>query len=236
MRRIRRVRELDHRGRVAVALLSVLLAGCGSKPLNVPYNPSDFGPPDVEQVAPVPDEIGPGDKLHVTVFGVDSLSGDFQVEANGQIDFPFVGAVQAQGQTPSQFAKLLADRLGEKVLKNPNVQVAVAERAPRTITVEGAVKQAAVVPVQGNTTTLLKAIALGGGVTEDANTQQVVVFRTVKGQRMAAAFDLRAISRAEAPDPVIYPNDIVVVAGSHNKRLVDNVLRGLTVLGMFRPF
>lgn len=222
-------------GRAVAVGMVIVLAGCGGKPLNVPYNPTNFGEPDATPVVPLADDIAPGDKLKITVFQVDSLSGEFQVEENGQIDFPLIGLVQAQGHTPSELAKLLAARLAEKSLRNPNVQVAVEQRAPRTITVEGAVKQAAVIPVPGKTT-LLQAIALGGGVSEEAKLSQVVVFRTINGEKMAAAFDLRAISRAEAPDPVIYPNDIVVVGGSHNKTIIDQVLRGLTVLGVFRPF
>lgn len=214
---------------------ALIVSGCASKPLNVAYNPADFGPPDPVKIAKVPDVISPGDKIRVTVFQVDSLSGEFQVEQNGQIDFPLIGIVQAQGHTPSEFAKILASRLGERNLRNPNVQVAVTERAQQTITVEGAVRQAAVVPIPGQAT-LLQAIALAGGTTEDANPSQVVVFRTIRGQRMAAAFDLRAIRRAEAADPVIYPNDIVVVAGSQNKRLVDTILRTIPILGIFRPF
>jgi len=214
---------------------AILLVGCASKPLDVPYNPTNFGAPDAAEVARAPEQIAAGDKLKVTVFQVDALSGDFQVEANGQIDFPLIGVIQAQGRTPSELAKVLEARLAERSLKNPNVQVAIQAPAPRTITIEGAVKQAAVVPVLGKTT-LLQAIALGGGPTEDANLRQIVVFRTISGQRMAAAYDLRAISRAEAPDPVVYPNDVVVVAGSHNRRLVDKALQSLSILGIFRPF
>lgn len=217
------------------ACAAILVGGCASKPLNVAYNPSNFGAPDAAPVLQSSDEIAPGDKLKITVFQVDALTGDYQVEENGQIEFPLIGSIEAQGHTPSEFAKLLAARLAERSIRDPNVQVSVDTRAPRTISIEGAVKQAAVVPVQGKIT-LLEAIALGGGTSEDANARQVVVFRTIHGQRMAAAFDLKAIGRAEAPDPVIYPNDIVVVAGSRNGKILDTVLRSLTVFGMFRPF
>lgn len=220
---------------VALGLAVAMTAGCASKPLNVAYNPENFGPPDPVQVAKVPDEIGAGDKIRVTIFQVDSLSGEFQVEGNGQIDFPLIGVVQAQGHTPAEFAKILADRLGKSNLRNPNVQVAVIERAGQAITIEGAVNQAGVVPIRGQTT-LLQAIAMARGTSEDANASQVVVFRRIDGQRMAAAFDLRAIRRAEAEDPVIYANDIVVVAGSQNRKLIQSVLQAVPVIGLFRPF
>lgn len=217
-----------------ISCVLVALSACASKPLDVPYNPTGFGAPDPVPVARAPDVIAPGDKIHVTVFDVDSLSGDYRVEENGQIDYPLIGIVQAEGHTASDLAKILATRLGERNLRNPNVQVALLERAPQTITVEGAVKQPAVVPIRGKST-LLQAIALGGGTTDDAIASQIIVFRQVNGKRMAAAFDLRAIRRDEAPDPEIYPNDIVVVAGSHNKKLVDRIFQALPIIGIFRP-
>lgn len=215
---------------------AALVTSCApTKPLNVAYDPAGFGAPDPVAVVKAPDVIAAGDKIRVTVFQVDSLSGEYRVEENGQVDYPLIGIVQAQGRTPSEFAKVLADRLGERNLRNPNVQVAVTERAQQTITVEGAVNQPAVLPIRGQTT-LLQAIALARGTTDEAIPSQVVVMRQVNGQRMAAAFDLRAIRRAEAPDPVIYPNDIVVVAGSKKNTILDNFLKAVPLLGLFRPF
>lgn len=53
------------------------------------------------------------------------------------MDYPLIDIVQAQGHTPSEFAQVLAERLGERNLRNPNVQVAVTERTLQTITIEG---------------------------------------------------------------------------------------------------
>lgn len=220
---------------VLVGATALAASACANKPLNVAYNPANFGPPDPVAVAKAPEEIGPGDKIRVTVFQVESLSGEFQIEENGELDFPLIGIVQAQGLTPSELAKRLAARLAEGNLRNPNVQVAVLERAQQTITIDGAVNQAGVVPIRGQTS-LLQAIALARGTAEDANPAQVVVFRKINGQRMAAAFDLRAIRRAEAPDPPIYANDIIVVGDSKNQKVIDSVLRAIPILGIFRPF
>lgn len=218
-----------------MATVIALVSGCAAEPLNVAYNPPDFGAPDPVQIAKVPDIIAPGDKVRVTVFQVESLSGEFQVEENGQIDYPLIGIVQAQGHTPSEFAKILAARLKENSLQNPNVQVAVTERAQQTIAIEGAVNQPAVVPIRGQTT-LLQAIAMARGTTQDAIPSQVVVFRRLRGQRLAAAFDLNSIRRGEASDPVIYPNDIVVVGGSQKNKLLESVFQSLPIVGIFRPF
>ena len=73
------------------------------------------------------------------------------------------------------------------------------------------------------------------GTTEDANARRVAVFRTVGGQRQAAAFDLTSIRRGEAPDPEIYPGDIIVVDGSSVKAVQKQVLQSIPLLAIFGP-
>ena len=55
--------------------------------------------------------------------------------------------------------------------------------------------------------------------------RRVAVFRTIGGQRQAAAFDLTAIRRGQAPDPQIYPGDIIVVDGSSIKAVQKQIFQ-----------
>ena len=103
------------------------------------------------------------------------------------------------------------------------------------MTVDGAVKQAGSFPVAG-TTSLMQAVALAGGTSEDANAHRVAVFRTIGGQRQVAAFDLMAVRRGQAEDPQIYPGDIVVVDGSSIKALQKQIFSTVPLLSIFRPF
>ena len=73
-------------------------------------------------------------------------------------------------------------------------------------------------------TTLLQAVAMAKGTTEDANPSRVVVFRTIRGEKMAGAFDLQDIRRAKAEDPVIYGNDIVIVDGSRARQMYRELM------------
>jgi polysaccharide biosynthesis/export protein len=219
------------------AVLALALAGCQTRGGNVPYEPANFGAPDLEtiQLPPGQQRIAPLDKLQINVFQVAELSGEFQVDATGNIDFPLIGTVEAQGRSPGELAQKITQALGSRYLQNPNVQVAISEATAQTITVDGSVRQPGVIPIKG-ATTLMRAVALAQGTSEDANPSRVYVFRTISGQRMAAAFDLRAIRRAEAEDPPIYGNDIVVVDGNRARSLFRDVIQTLPVLSLFRPF
>jgi len=96
------------------------------------------------------------------------------------------------------------------------------------------VKQAGTFAIAGGTS-LMQAVALAGGTSDDANARRVAVFRTIDGQRQAAAFDLTAIRHGQAKDPEIYPGDIVVVDGSSVKSGFKKFVQSIPLLAIFGP-
>ena len=223
-------------GAVAVAA-ALSLPGCAGRGGSVPYEPTNFAAPDTqaEPVASASQPIGALDTISVSVFQVESLTGDFKVDAAGKIDYPLLGAVQAQGRTTDELREQLITGLSQKYLQSPNVQVAIKERAEQKVTVDGSVKQPGVYVVKGPTT-LLQAVAMARGTSEDANPSRVIVFRTIRGEKMAGAFDLQDIRRAKAEDPVIYGNDIVIVDGSRARQMFRDLMSTIPLLTILRPF
>lgn len=214
------------------------LAGCtGGRGGPIPYNVENFKAPDAPSVAALEDDykIAPLDKLHIVVFQVPDLTGDFDVDLSGNVALPLVGSVKVVDMTTQQLDQRLTQILGERYLQHPDVSVAVKESSTRVVTVEGAVTQAGVFPVAGRLT-LLQTVAMARGTTEDANPHRVAVFRNIGGQRMAAAFDLTSIRRGQAEDPRIYSGDIVVVDGSTIKGAWKTIMTSLPFLSIFRPF
>ena len=67
--------------------------------------------------------------------------------------------------------------------------------------------------------TLIRAVASAQGLTQDAATNYVVVFRQVSGVQYAALYDLRAIRNGQYADPEIYANDVVTVGQSNNRQV-----------------
>lgn len=219
-------------------LLIVSLAGCaGTRNASVPYEPTGFGRPDVETVAVASADarIGPRDKLAINVFQVENLSGEFDVDANGRISFPLLGSVVAGGKTVSELSRDLETQLSDRYLQNPKVQVSIKEPSEVTVTVDGSVKQPGVYEIKG-TTSLMKAVALARGVSEDANPRNVIVFRTINGEKTAGAFDLASIRAAKSEDPPIYGNDIIIVDGSRARTLFRDLISTIPMLGVLRPY
>jgi polysaccharide export outer membrane protein len=223
---------------VGVATGIALLAGCGAhRDSNMTYNPTTFAAPDQLPVSEtlMTYRLGPGDVVNVSVFSVDSLTGDRQVDAAGNITMPLIGAVPAAGKSAEELGTELASLLGKRYLQQPQVTVAVKSAVARTITVDGSVASPGLYPVPDKTT-LLKTIAMAHGTSQGANPKKVVVFRQVNGQRHAAAFDLTTIRDGVDPDPIIYANDIVVVDGRQTSQAWITLLQTVPILGLFTRF
>lgn len=219
-----------------VGFLAFLLSACSEgRGGPLPYDVT-LPRPDAAAVMPLEEgyRIAPLDKLTIKVLRMQDLTGEYNVDLAGNISLPLIGEVRAVNLTTAQLDGELTTKLGEKYLENPDVSVGIKESTSRVVTVDGAVKQAGAFPTIGPTS-LMRAVALAGGVTEDSNPRRVAVFRSVGGQRQGAAFDLVAIRRGEAQDPPIYPGDIVIVDGSGIKEAWKRVLQTFPIFTIFRP-
>jgi len=201
-----------------------------SEKANIEWSDKALPVPDTTfEVKPGDDLIQPLDVLDVSVFELDKIGGEFQVNLDGKFKMPLIGEVTAKGLTPFELAGYIERRLGEKYLQNPQVNVRVEESKAERITVDGSVKKPGQYTIRG-TTTLLQAIALSGGAGENSNLSRVVVFREVGGERKAAAFDVKKIRTGEQKDPVLYGNDIVVVDGSDVQKGYRELIRAIPLL------
>jgi polysaccharide export outer membrane protein len=217
----------------ALLLLVLALAACaGPPPLGGSPNirvvqASELPPPQRSDLMGKdrPYLIGPFDKLTIDVFGIDELSEKkVQTDASGRISFPLVGVIEAAGKTPGELAAVLEERLRGRFIRNPQVTVNLDETVSQVVTVEGQVKEPGLYPVIGRMT-LMRAIATAKGVDEFARLNDVVLFRTVNGQDMAALYNLKAIQRGQSEDPEVFANDVVVVGESQARRIFKDILQ-----------
>ena len=137
---------------------------------------------------------------------------------------PLIGDVQAGGKTAREVEAEIASRLKAKYLKSPQVNVYIKEFNSQRITVEGAVNKPGHYPIAGQMT-LLQAVALSGGFNETANPRNVVIFRTIGGQRSAAKFNMSKIRTGKATDPNVQSGDIIVVPESSVRGWLNNLLK-----------
>ena len=219
-----------------VVAAALLIAGCANtRGGTIPYD-QPLPPPDQVKFQTLASDykIAPLDKLGIKVFKMDDLSGDYEVDLAGNISMPLIGQVQAANLTTAQLDDVLTQKLGAKYLEHPDVSVAIKSSTAHVVTVDGAVTEGGSFPV-GGPISLIQAVAMARGTTQEANPRRVAVFRTIGGKRQAAAFDLTAIRRGQSPDPQIYPGDIVVVDGSSIKETQREILQAIPLLAIFGP-
>ena len=221
---------------IASAATCLLLGCADSRGGPIAYDVAGFGIPDSPKLVPLEAgyKIAPMDTVSVKVFKMPDLTGDYEVDLAGHISMPLIGEVSAYDLTTAQLDDALTRKLGEKYLENPDVSVGVKSSTRRSVTVDGAVNRSGSFPVNGPTT-LMQAVAAAGGAREDANIRRVAIFRTIGGQRQAAAFDLQDIRRGAAKDPEVYAGDIVVIDGSAIKALQKQILQTLPMISVFGP-
>jgi polysaccharide export outer membrane protein len=171
-------------------------------------------------------KIGPLDVLEVAVFKVPDLSRTVQVGEDGTITYPLIGQVHAAGRTAHDVEVDLKQKLGEKYLRSPQINVLVKEYNSQRVTISGAVKTTGVYAIKGRTT-LLQVISMAGDIDLSTASGDIVVFRTVDDQRSAARFDADLIKNGKAEDPEVLPGDVIVVDTSATKVALSNVLRVL---------
>jgi polysaccharide biosynthesis/export protein len=215
-------------------LLSSLLIGCGGKSLPLGgangmtvLQSTQLPPPDRVDILGEsrPYLIGPFDKLLIDVFGIEELSSkEVQTDASGRISFPLAGIIEAAGKTPGEIEQEIENRLRSRFVRDPQVTVNLKETVSQVITVDGEVKEPGLYPVVGKMT-LMRAIATAKGTAEFAKLDDVMIFRTVKGQEYAAVYNLKAIRRGNYDDPEVFANDVVVVGDSTARRRFKDILQ-----------
>lgn len=114
--------------------------------------------------------LGADDKVHITVFGEDHLTGDYSVTSGGVISFPLIGNVPAAGRNLSAVQEEIRARLASGYLRDPKVALEVATF--RSLYVLGEVNKPGEYPFRTNLT-LEQAVATAGGFTYRASKKKI---------------------------------------------------------------
>jgi polysaccharide export outer membrane protein len=184
-------------------------------------------------------KLGPGDTVHVTVFGQPDLTSDARVSERGTVDLPLVGTVKIGGQTPSQAAGTIATALKKgDFLKQPQVTVAQTAVRSRQVSVLGMIARPGRYPLDEAHMTLPEIIAAAGGVTA-GGAESVTVIRDGEAKKVAALtkdFELKAgdtvyIDRA----PVFYIYGEVLRSGAYPVTDRMTVMQAISVGGGITP-
>jgi polysaccharide export outer membrane protein len=175
---------------LAALAFALGIAGCQSYP-------EPMAPPPAAGLPAY--QIGAGDRVQVSVYNDNDLTGEYEVDERGSIVMPLVGAVDLSGQTLRQSEQTLTTRIrGSRTLRDPRVAVGIVRY--RQVYVLGEVQRPGSYPYFPGAT-VIRTVATAGGFTVRAKQDRIRVYR--------------ASGSSNAPeivsDGLILPGDVIVV-------------------------
>jgi polysaccharide biosynthesis/export protein len=178
----------------------------------------------VESLPPAPDPVdttgGPdggaagyridcGDLLDIRVFGEERVSGRARVRMDGGITLALVGDVAARGKTPYELSRELEHRL-LTFMTSPSVTIGIEETHPALVTVLGEVAHPGVYPL-ALSSGVLQALASAGGLTENADDDQIYVVRKTLPTRVRFTYRALKDNEPSAVRFTLQTGDVVTV-------------------------
>lgn len=177
-------------------MLAVVCAGCGGQQA---LDAKALGSGSTNSISAPATKLENGDKLKVTVFNEQQLSGEFIVDGAGNIAFPLIGQVAVAGLSGNEVEQRLTEKLSGRYLVNPKVSVEILSQRP--IYLLGEVGKAGEYPYRPGLN-VVSAIALAGGFSPRASTSYVTIRRANGGELKDHPVD---------PTVLVYPGDMITV-------------------------
>lgn len=136
-----------------------------------------------------------------------SASGDlsYTIDKEGEINFPTLGKIKAEGLTVDELKTDLENRL-KKYLVEP---IVIINQNDLKLTFLGEFNKKGQVSYTNEKMNILQAIALGGGTNDNANLKNIRLIRNVDGTDQTITLDLTDYNISNSPYYYIQNNDIL---------------------------
>ena len=140
----------------------------------------------------------------------------YLVSADGDIMFPAIGRIHAEGMSIDQLAAYIEGRLVEgRYVKDPQVTIRLLNFR---VTVIGEVKNPSQIHADGNRLTIFEALAQCGDITMDGLHDCITIIRLVDGKETVDTIDLTSREVLNSPYYYLQQNDIVYVEPTRKKK------------------
>lgn len=148
--------------------------------------------PQISKTAPeaAPEQgfaLNAGDRLRITIFGDEDLSGEYDIDARGLIALPLAGEIAAQGLSVEALKDKITANLAEgDYLTDPKISIEVISLRPFYIL--GEVREPGSYPAFPELD-VFKAIATAGGLTPRAVKGRYIIYRGFGENRVSIEAD-----------------------------------------------
>lgn len=145
----------------------------------------------------------------------------FWVDELGEIEFPVVGKVKAEGYTASQLKDVITEKVSP-YLREPLVNVKFISFK---FTVLGEVRSPGVYALSHQRTTLLDALGVAGDLPRSAKRYDIQLYRDYNGVRTISKLDLRKKELLNNPELFYVKHNDVIIVQPRDMRLFSDEAR-----------
>ena len=197
----------------AVLVLSVPLLAQAPKS-NAPAQPTPAPPAVIhpaDMVIPRNYVIGSDDVLGVVYWRDKEMSTEARVRPDGRIALPLINEVVAAGLTPEELQKKITEE-SKKFMEDASITIVVKEINSLKVFITGQVSKPGTYPLT-TATTVIQLIALAGGLSEYANSKNIMIMRREGDKQISLKFNYREVASGKKLQQNIdlKPGDTVVV-------------------------
>jgi len=154
--------------------------------------------------------LGIGDLIELSVYDVPELNTRTRVSSAGDLYLPLIDYVHVGGLTIDDAERVIEKRLDQGgFVRNPHVQLFVADYASDGVSVLGEVAKPGVYPVLGEQT-LFNVISAAGGLSDRAGKSMTVTHLDQPGKPVTVPVSHNLEDHPESNVPV-YPGDTIMV-------------------------
>lgn len=178
--------------------------------------------------------VGGGANTGGTSTATQSVSAgvDYLVESDGTVTLPEIGKIHLAGLTIREATELLEKKYTTYYLK-PYILLTVDNR--RVIVFPGDPGAAKVIPLVNNNTTVIEALALAGGLSENGKARKIKLIRGDPANPQVYCIDLSTINGIKEGNTILQANDIIYVTPQRRPTLalldrITPVLTGITTI------
>jgi polysaccharide export outer membrane protein len=161
-------------------------------------------------------KLQPADRLKLNIFSLTDEKINFikepevevVLDSKGQIELPVIGFVTISGLTLREAEQKLKT-VSSEYLKSPSISIKLLNF---NFTVIGEVSQQGSFNSTETRLNVLEAIGKAGGLTENANRENIRIVRTENNSAKIYQFNILEDNSLQSPNYFLQPNDIVLVS------------------------
>ena len=207
------------------------LLSCGSQKKLPPDYADRYSDTTIKKTTFLQLKIQKGDLLSINIYSLSTnpkadepynlpmaaQNAGFLVDVNGNIEYPRLGTIHAEGLTKIQLADEIKKKLTDPepdLLTNPSVIIRFLNYK---ITVLGQVGREGVLNIPVEKVTILEAIGLAGGITDFGKKDDVKILRENENEIEVGHVNLSSDSLFQSPYYHLQQNDVIIVQATKQK-------------------